>query len=504
VTRYSLNVRVAVAVGLAIGAGIAVATLLVVRLQITNRDYAAILSECEVRHQDAARVIQLGFKKQVQEWKNLLLRGGTPEEFTRYENRFRADETTTRSAADALLAEVADPEARTRLASFIDAHATMGKRYAEAIDLLRANGHHVVAADAHVKGQDRAPTDLLDRLATRLDEVVNEREAEQGLVVRRAIGTSVTIAAVAFVAAIGGVTLIVRGLRRELLAMTTRLTRAAEGTAAGASQVATLSQSLSSGATEQAAALEQTSASMSEMVAVTSANGESARDAAGLVYDADLRVGGAKRSLAEMVAAMDGIEESSQQVVQIIKTIDEIAFQTNILALNAAVEAARAGDAGLGFAVVAREVRALAQRSATAAQDTARLIEESIERARDGSRCVVRAEESIGAIAESVQRVKSLVDEVSAATGQQARSYEQVTQAIAQMEAVTQSTAASAEESAAASEELSAQAADVRAETQVLRRLIGADATVGTRSRRSRAVSARDTGSGRAGTAAAA
>jgi methyl-accepting chemotaxis protein len=333
---------------------------------------------------------------------------------------------------------------------------------------------------------------------------VEERQAQQSAIVRRGIWMSAIVAALAFVAVMVAVVWIVRAIRRELLALTRQLTQAAEGTAAGASEVANLAQSLSSGATEQAAALEETSASMTEMVAVTSANAESARDASGLVHDVELRVGGSKHALAEMVAAMDGIEDSSQQVVKIIKTIDEIAFQTNILALNAAVEAARAGDAGLGFAVVASEVRGLAQRSATAAKDTAALIEESIGRSRAGTRCVIKAEESIAAIAESVQQVKVLVDEVCTATAQQARSYEQVTQATAQMEAVTQSTAASAEESAAASEELSAQAADVMAAVLALGRLTGA-ATQTTRgagpSTRSRN---RNRGADHEGTAAAA
>jgi len=158
------------------------------------------------------------------------------------------------------------------------------------------------------------------------------------------------------------------------------------------------------------------------------------------------------------VRAMASIRESSAKVSKIIKTIDEIAFQTNILALNAAVEAARAGEAGMGFAVVADEVRTLAQRSAQAARDTAALIEDAIGSAREGERQVEQVSASIGAITEQVSVVKGLVDQVSAGSQQQAQDIHQVTQVITQMEHVTHSTASIAQQSAAASEELSAQA----------------------------------------------
>jgi methyl-accepting chemotaxis protein/methyl-accepting chemotaxis protein-1 (serine sensor receptor) len=159
-----------------------------------------------------------------------------------------------------------------------------------------------------------------------------------------------------------------------------------------------------------------------------------------------------------MVSSMTEIQDSSKQVAKIMKTIDEIAFQTNILALNAAVEAARAGEAGMGFAVVADEVRNLAQRSATAAKETAALIEASITKAQAGGHKVEQVAGSITAITDGVTKVKGLVDEVSVARQQQAQGIDQVSQAITQMEKVTQTTAATAEESAAASEELHAQA----------------------------------------------
>jgi methyl-accepting chemotaxis protein/methyl-accepting chemotaxis protein-1 (serine sensor receptor) len=215
---------------------------------------------------------------------------------------------------------------------------------------------------------------------------------------------------------------------------------------------------------------------MEEMASMTRQNAENSLQAAQLMADVDHVVRQSESALQSMVASMDAIQESSNRVGKIIKTIDEIAFQTNILALNAAVEAARAGEAGMGFAVVAEEVRNLAQRSAQAARDTADLIEESIVRSTDGTRNVGQVSQSIEAITGSVSRVKGLIEEVSIASRQQAQGIDQVSQSLAQMEKVTQTTAATAEESAAASEELNAQAAVSMAVVQKLQVMVGCSA----------------------------
>ena len=177
---------------------------------------------------------------------------------------------------------------------------------------------------------------------------------------------------------------IVRGVTSTLRAATAELREGAEQVVSASTQVSTSAQSLSQGATEQAASLEETSASMEEMASMTRKNAENSNQAADLMTEADKKVAESNQALDSMVGAMASIRESSQKVSKIIKTIDEIAFQTNILALNAAVEAARAGEAGMGFAVVADEVRNLAQRSAQAAKDTASLIEESITKSQEG------------------------------------------------------------------------------------------------------------------------
>jgi len=275
----------------------------------------------------------------------------------------------------------------------------------------------------------------------------------------------------------------VRGTTRTLTRTTIVLREGAEQVVAAAAQVAGSAQQLSEGATEQAASLEETSASMEEISSMTKQNASNSQNAAALIVDASTLVSDSNRALTEMQHSMATIRDSSHKIANIIKTIDAIAFQTNILALNAAVEAARAGEAGMGFAVVADEVRNLAQRSAQAAKDTAALIEEAIVNSQEGNQKVEQVARSIGAVTETVGKAKQLVEEVHVASIQQADGVGQVAQAVAQMEKVTQNTAANAEESAAASEELSAQAETTMVEIERLEAMV-TGASAGSRQRR--------------------
>jgi methyl-accepting chemotaxis protein len=169
-----------------------------------------------------------------------------------------------------------------------------------------------------------------------------------------------------------------------------------------------------------------------------------------------------------MVRAMGEIKSASDNISKIIKTIDEIAFQTNILALNAAVEAARAGEAGAGFAVVADEVRSLAQRSALAARETADRITTSIEKSEHGVRVSNKVSTSLADIADKARRMNELVREIASGSSEQSQGIAQVNTAVNQLDAVTQSNAAAAEESASASEELSAQSIELKAAVEQL------------------------------------
>jgi methyl-accepting chemotaxis protein len=315
-----------------------------------------------------------------------------------------------------------------------------------------------------VQLQDSKIDAMLDQLEADVDKLSNEfthtsadSNAAADTLVARAFMALAILNGICLIA-VAGNALIVRQTVKTLRGSVTELSEGAQQVASASSQVASASQGMSQGATEQAASLEETSASMEEMASMTRSNAENSNDAAGKMHETERLVHGAQVALDEMVASMTAIKNSSDRVAKIIKTIDEIAFQTNILALNAAVEAARAGEAGMGFAVVADEVRSLAQRSAQAAKDTADLIDESITNSNEGHRKVQTVTGAIDAITASMSEARALVDGVSVASRQQAQGIDQVTQAVAQMEKVTQNNAAMAEESAAASEELNAQA----------------------------------------------
>jgi len=280
--------------------------------------------------------------------------------------------------------------------------------------------------------------------------------------------------------ALGGVVVwIVHHDTKALRQLAGEVRDGAEQVASAASQVSSSSQSLAQGSSEQAASLEETSASSEEINSMARKNTENSGAAAGLVTRSQQTFSETKRSLDQMVVAMGEINTSSDRIAKIIKVIDEIAFQTNILALNAAVEAARAGEAGMGFAVVADEVRNLAQRCAQAAKDTAALIEESIARSNDGKVKVDQVAGAIRVIAEESAKVKTLVDEVSLGSQEQARGIEQISKAIAQMEQATQTTAANAEESASAAEELTAQSETLKDAVVRLTAIVGGGDSTG-------------------------
>lgn len=222
-------------------------------------------------------------------------------------------------------------------------------------------------------------------------------------------------------------------------------------------------QTLSHGATQSAASIEEISASMVEMASQTKMTAENANQAHALSKGSRNAAARGDTLMEELVGAMGEIDRSGQDINKIIKVIDEIAFQTNLLALNAAVEAARAGQHGKGFAVVAEEVRNLAARSARAAKETAQLIEGSAEKTRNGSSIASRTAAALKGIVAGAAKVSELVDEIAAAANEQASGFEQVSRGLTQIEQVTQQNTGNAEESAAAATELSGQAAQLKA-----------------------------------------
>jgi len=270
-----------------------------------------------------------------------------------------------------------------------------------------------------------------------------------------------------------------RSITRPVERVAHQMSLGAELTAGAAGHVSAASQSLAEGASEQAASIEETSASLEELSAMTQRNAENSIKANELSKQARAAAERGTTDMQTMSIAMDSIKVCSDDIAKIIKTIDEIAFQTNILALNAAVEAARAGEAGMGFAVVADEVRSLAQRSAQAAKETADKIQSAIAKTAQGVEISGKVAVTLGEIVARIRQVDQLVDQVASASKEQSQGINQVNLAIGQMDKVTQSNAASSEESAAAARELTTQAQDMRAAADDLLGLVEGSILIG-------------------------
>lgn len=257
-----------------------------------------------------------------------------------------------------------------------------------------------------------------------------------------------------------------RLIRDNLNETLTQINESADQVASGSDQVSSGAQALSQGTTEQASSIEELAATINEIstqVTETANNAIETREQTGKAGE---ETSICNQQMQEMISAMDEISHKSTEIGKIIKTIEDIAFQTNILALNAAVEAARAGTAGKGFAVVADEVRNLASKSAEASKNTSTLIAGSIDAVEKGRKIVNETADSLLRVVESSKSVAQTVDKIAEAAHTQATSIAQVTQGIDQISSVVQTNSATAEESAAASEELSGQA-------QILKSLTG-------------------------------
>ena len=236
------------------------------------------------------------------------------------------------------------------------------------------------------------------------------------------------------------------------------INQAADQVAAGSKQASEGSQLLSQGATEQAGAIEELTASINEIAMQTKKNAERAGLASELADTAQSNAIEGNAQMQEMLKSMEGINEASDNISKIIRVIHEIAHQTNILALNAAIESARAGKYGQGFAVVADEVRNLAARSAAAAKDTEALIQSSINQVQDGMAIAESTAQSLYGIVDGAKQVANLINEIAEASREQAAGIAQINKGIEQVSHVVQSNSATAEESAAISEEMHAQA----------------------------------------------
>jgi methyl-accepting chemotaxis protein-1 (serine sensor receptor) len=447
-----------------------------------------------------AQALESTFKEQVQQWMSVLVRGHDQQALDKSWKQFTFREREVKRSAQKLRESVELPEARALLDRFITAHAAMGASYREGLETFKASGFDSKRVDAQVKGIDVEPGDLLEELVKRMRDEADaaveaaRRSASRGLAASLGVIAAATVlalvacailisrtvsrplaSAVAIVdrVAAGDLTVHVEGASRDetgrlllgLLKMRDALAeavslirRSAEMVGTASRQIATGHADLSSRTEQQAASLEQTASSMHELATTVKHNADNAREANALASDTSGTASKGGKVIADVVHTMGGISDASRKIADIVSVIDSIAFQTNILALNAAVEAARAGDQGRGFAVVAAEVRALAQRSADAAKQIKGLIQNSVDRAGEGTLLVEAAGTTIQEFVDSVKRVTAMMAEIAAASQEQLRGIEQVSGAVTQMDRVVQQNAALVSEAAAATQNLADQA----------------------------------------------
>jgi methyl-accepting chemotaxis protein-1 (serine sensor receptor) len=465
---------------------------------------------------DTARSAQVEFKIQVQEWKNILVRGHDPAQLDKYTKAFVKSGQATNAELQKLSALLGKLNLRTPLVDEASKmHDELGKNYLVALKQFdSANPESYKIVDKAVQGMDRAPTKKIDEIVDFIDAQTKKNAAESVAAADAARrSATVTLLVVLVVTSLVGAAIvwwIVQGITRplgqaidiaktvaagdlrydvdvtsrdevgELLAalkqmsgnlsdIVSRVRTGTDAITSASSEVATGSMDLSSRTEQQAASLEETASSMTELTSTVRQNNDNATQARKLADEASNVAVRGGATVSEVVQTMGAINDASRKIVDIIGVIDGIAFQTNILALNAAVEAARAGEQGRGFAVVAGEVRNLAHRSAAAAKEIKELIGNSVERVEAGSRLVGEAGVTMEEVVNSVRRVTSIIGEIAMATGEQSRGIEQISDAISQMDSVTQQNAALVEEAAAAAEALQQQAAGLAAAVAVFK-----------------------------------
>jgi methyl-accepting chemotaxis protein-1 (serine sensor receptor) len=439
------------------------------------------------------------FKTELREWKNLILRGSDSKLFEKHWTGFQAEEMGVATGAQALKGRLGDATFNEELDRFIVAQKQMAAGYREGFEKFNHSGFDSSVGDMAVRNLDAGPAKLLDdlvaKIAARRAEVANAAFAAGhratwlamaamaiacalgiaiGLVLRRQVVAPLLQAThFAREVAQGNLSREVRtsgddetaGLLRSLADMQTQLRRLvgsvrdnAEGVATASSDIAQGNQELSQRTEQQAAALQVTASTMEELAATARSSADNAQQANTLAQGArEVAIKGGE-VVERVVHTMQGINESSRRIAEIISVIDGIAFQTNILALNAAVEAARAGEEGRGFAVVAAEVRSLAGRSAGAAKEIKALIEASVGQVDEGSRLVDEAGQTMREIVSAIRRVSDLVSGISTASGEQRTGVAQIGEEVGRMDQGTQQNAALVEESAAAAESLKQQA----------------------------------------------
>jgi len=443
--------------------------------------------------------LQASFKEQVQAWMSVLVRGHDADALEKSWKQFTYREREVRRLGEKLQEEVALPEAKDLLGQFLKAHAAMGEQYREGLETFKASGFDAKKVDGDAKGLEDAPTDLIEEIVDLLREEARAAVTRARAEAARRLEISLVLIAAATLGALLACSLLLmravvrplayavrvtervaegdltvqvaassrdetgrllhglRAMRDGLAEAVAVIRRSAQHVGTASREIAAGHSNLSSRTEEQASSLEETAASMEELATTVRHNTENARQAQQLALGTSQAAAEGGKVMTEAVGRMSGVSEASRKIADIIGVIDAIAFQTNILALNAAVEAARAGEQGRGFAVVAAEVRALAQRVATAAKEIKGLIQDSVEEVGAGTKLVEAAGRKMEDIVASVKRVTDVMSEIAAASAEQLSGIEQVSRSVTQMDQVVQQNAALVEQTAAATEAMAVQ-----------------------------------------------
>ncbi|OGA81838.1 MAG: hypothetical protein A2711_05910 [Burkholderiales bacterium RIFCSPHIGHO2_01_FULL_63_240] len=459
---------------------------------------------------DLARSAQVSFKIQVQEWKNLLLRSHQSEAHDKYRKAFEkegAEVAARLTELETLYGQMGLDTAPVKASR--ESLAALQQSYLAALkgfDLADPSGS-AQAVDKAVKGRDREPTAQLDKLVAAVFELSQQRQASAQaaaqaataqvlsgigvlLVIGLAVGSAASwlilrsitrplgevLQAAADVAAgrldrqlnaqgrdeLSHLVATVIRMNESLRGVVTQVRTSAETVAHASHEIAVGNQDLSLRTEQQASRLQETAASVEQLSAGVQQSASHAAQAGQLADQATVVAERGGAVVGQVVETMGAIHASSRKIADIIGVIDGIAFQTNILALNAAVEAARAGEQGRGFAVVASEVRALAQRSATAAREIKDLIQGSVSSVERGNGLVAEAGQTILDAVEAVRRVQQVVAEISTSAREQASGIGQISEAVSAIDETMQQNAAMVEEAAAAAASLRQQSESLR------------------------------------------
>jgi methyl-accepting chemotaxis protein-1 (serine sensor receptor) len=445
----------------------------------------------DVANERAGAALALQFKTQVQEWKDVLLRGQDPAAREKYWGAFQEHEAKVKDGIEQLIGRLPEGEARNLAQQFAQAHAQMAQDYRKGYAAFEAAGYEAAAGDAAVKGMDRAPSQRLVEMQAKIAEVAAAAAVEAhdnghhalvlSILLMVAITAAGAVGSVLFSRAvvqpldravqatgtvasgnlgvpigaggadeIGQLLASLETMRQSLHQLVSEIRGGVDSVGTASSQIAAGGMDLSARTESQAGSLEETAATMEELTSNVQQGAQNAQRANEFTGAASHAAAKGGELMREVVATMQEITTASQRIAEIIGVIDGIAFQTNILALNAAVEAARAGDQGRGFAVVASEVRSLALKSAQAAKEIRGVIVDSVDRVKAGSRLVDHAGSSVQEILQQISQVAELMGQLTHAASEQSSAIGQVNEAVSQMDQFTQQNAALVEQSAAA------------------------------------------------------